>query len=171
MQKIVIQGWHAISAVYSREMGDDPIFALRQKFIESLKAGDIVGLVSLYADDVVIMSPNDSTLYGSAEAREWHQEYFQSFRIEAYSEPQRHALIEGDFATEWTTYMIAIVPVGSTGRIRDDGRFLTIWKRGTDGAWKIWQMMWNSEKPIGSGTNRYMWRAAQKDKRSQGSST
>lgn len=151
-------------------MVDDPIFASRQKFVESLKAGDIESVVSLCDGESVIMSPNDSTLYGPDEFREWLQEYFQTFRIEAYTEPQRRLVIEGDFATEWTTYMIAIAPPDG-GRIRDDGRFLTLWKRQSGGSWKIWQMMWNSEKPVGSGTNRYMWRARQKKKRSEGSST
>lgn len=151
-------------------MGDDPIFASREKFVESLKAGDIESVVSLCDRDAVIMSPNDSTLYGPDEFREWLEEYFQAFRIEAYTEPQRQLIIDSDFATEWTTYMIAIAPLDG-GRIRDDGRFLTLWKRQPDGAWKIWQMMWNSEKPVGSGTNRYMWRAGQKKKRSEESST
>ena len=64
--------------------------------------------------------------------------------------------------------MIAIAPVGGRNRIRDDGRFLTIWKRQTDGVWKMWQMIWNSTKPIGIGTNRYMWRFMQKKSRPPG---
>jgi ketosteroid isomerase-like protein len=148
-------------------MADDPIFPLRQKFVAAMKSGDIDGLVSLFADDVVVMSPNDSTLYGSAELREWLEEYFENFRVTALSEPARHIIMDGDYATEWTTYMVAIEPLTASGRMRDDGRFLTIWKR-QSGVWKIWQMMWNSEKPIGSGTNRYMWRKSQKKKRAKG---
>ena len=148
-------------------MADDPIFALRQKYIAAMKSGDIDVLVSTCTDDAVIMSPNDSTLYGTAEFREWLEEYVQSFRITALTEPSRQILVDGDFATEWTTYMIAIEPLAGPGRIRDDGRSLTIWKR-QGGTWKIWQMMWNSEKPIGSGTNRYMWRSSQKKKRAKG---
>jgi ketosteroid isomerase-like protein len=145
---------------------NDPIFALRQKYVTSMKSGDIDGIVSLFADDVVIMSPNDSTLYGAAEWREWLEEYIQNFRIAALSEPNREIIMDGDFATEWSSYMVAIEPLAGSGRMRDDGRSLTIWKRQGD-TWKIWRMMWNSEKPIGSGTNRYMWRKSQK-KRSKG---
>jgi ketosteroid isomerase-like protein len=147
-------------------MAEDPIFPLRQKFVAAMKSGDVDGLVSLFADDTVVMSPNDSTLYGSAELREWLQEYFENFRVAALSEPNRHIVMDGDYATEWTTYMVAIEPLAGSGRMRDDGRFLTIWKS-QSGTWKIWQMMWNSEKPIGSGTNRYMWRKSLKKKRSK----
>jgi ketosteroid isomerase-like protein len=148
-------------------MADDPIFALRQKYVAAMKSSDIDALVSLCTDDVVIMSPNDSTLYGSAEWREWLEEYVQNFRIAALDEPSRHVIIDGDFATERTTYMVAIEPLAGSRRIRDDGRSLTIWKRQGD-TWKIWQTMWNSEKPIGSGTNRYMWRNSLKKTRSKG---
>jgi ketosteroid isomerase-like protein len=148
-------------------MADDPILALRQKYIVAMKSGDVDVLLSLCTEDAVIMSPNDSTLYGATEFREWVEEYRQNFRIAALTEPNRHIIIDGDYATEWTTYMVAIEPLTGSGRIRDDGRSLTIWRR-QGGTWKIWQMLWNSEKPIGSGTNRYMWRSSQKKKRAKG---
>ena len=144
---------------------DDPILLYRQKFVDGLKACDIDTVISLATDDVVIMSPNDSTLYGRDEWKEWLEEYFQYFRFSAFTEPDRSVLFNGDYATECTTYMIAIIPVGGRNRIRDDGRMLTIWKRQPDGVWKYWQMMWNSTKPIGIGTNRYMWRFMQKKSR------
>jgi ketosteroid isomerase-like protein len=143
----------------------DPIFAYRQRFIEACKSADVETIVSLGADDIVVMSPNDSTLYGIAEWKDWLEEYFQFFRFVAFTEPERTIYIQDGFATECTTYMIAIRPVHGANRIRDDGRFLTIWKE-HQGQWKIWQAMWNSTKPIGIGTNRYMWRFMQKKGRS-----
>jgi len=70
--------------------------------------------------------------------------------------------MNGDFATEISSYMIAIGPVSGGRRIRDDGRQLTIWKRQADDSWKMWQTIWNSTRPIGIGTNRYMSRLMQK---------
>jgi len=40
---------------------------LRQALNEAGKAGDIDALISMYADDVIVMPPNDTTLYGRAE--------------------------------------------------------------------------------------------------------
>ena len=45
--------------------------------------------------------------------------------------------------------------VGWGERIRDDGRFLTVWKL-DDGVWRITQAMFNSMRPIGSGTSRFL---------------
>jgi ketosteroid isomerase-like protein len=146
---------------------EDPIFAYRQAFLKAFKAGDVDGLVSLAADNIVCMSPNDTTVYGKDEYRAWWEEYYQYFRVAAINEPERSVIVKGDFATEYSAYMLAIVPVSGGSRIRDDGRTLAIWKRQPDGEWKVWQMMWNSMKPIGSGTNRYMSRLMQKKSRPQ----
>ncbi len=110
------------------------------------------------------MPPNDTSLYGPAEVRDWWKEYFEYFRVTSITEPEREreVTITGEFAIEQTTYMIAITPVKGGTRIRDDGRMLTTWKRQTDGSWKMWRVIWNSVRPVGSGTNRYMSRLLQK---------
>src|SRR6185369_9861878 len=141
---------------------EDPLLSYRQEWIRAFKAGDVDGLVSLAADDIVCMSPNDTTVYGKDEFHDWWEEYFQYFKSVAFAEPERSVVVDGDFATEHSAYSLAIAPVSGGGRIRDDGRSLSIWKRQPDGSWKIWQMIWNSTNPIGSGTNRYMSRMLQK---------
>ena len=148
--------------VSSPSSNQDPIFTLRQAYINATKAGDIDQIVSLVTDDVIAMPPNDTTLYGRAEWRAWWEEYFQYFRIDALSEPEREVTVNGDFALERSGYMVAIVPAAGGSRIRDDGRFFSIWKRQPDGSWKMWQTMWSSVKPVGIGTNRYMSRLMQK---------
>jgi ketosteroid isomerase-like protein len=143
----------------------DPLFALHQSFNSACKAGDINTLATLAADDVVVMPPNDTTIYGRDEWRAWWEEYYQYFRLTALSETEREVAVNGDFAIERSGYMLAVVPASGGSRIRDDGRVLMIWKRQVDGSWKIWRMMWNSIKPIGIGTNRYMSRMMQKKAR------
>jgi hypothetical protein len=51
---------------------------------------------------------------------------------------------------------VTIVPKRQGARIRDDIRSLIVWKRDGDGTWKITQHIWNSVKPVGAGTNRFM---------------
>jgi ketosteroid isomerase-like protein len=144
---------------------EDPIFEYRQAFMKAAKAGDVQTLVSFAAEDIVSMSPNDCTVYGKAEYQAWWEEYFQYFRLVAFSEPERSLVINGDFAIEHSGYMVAVAPLSGGTRIRDDGRLLTIWKRQQDGSWKIWQTLWNSTNPIGIGTNRYISRLMQKKAR------
>ena len=148
-------------------MKDDPILSYRQAFMKAALACDVDGLVSLAADDIVSMSPNDSTVYGKAEYRAWWEEYFQYFQFDAFNEPERSVVVDGDYATEYSAFMVRIAQTSGARPMRDDGRSLTIWKRQPDGSWKIWQTMWNSIGPIGIGTNRYMSRLMQKKARPQ----
>jgi len=144
---------------------EDRIFEYRQAFFKATQAGDVDTLVSFAADDVVSMSPNDCTVYGKAEFQAWWEEYFQYFRLVAFNVQERSVTINGDFAIEHSAYMIAVASASDGTRIRDDGRIFAIWKRQPDGAWKIWQIMWSSTKPIGIGANRYMSRLMQKKAR------
>jgi ketosteroid isomerase-like protein len=104
-------------------------------------------------------------LFGPEEVGEWWKEYFEYFRITSITETEREVTINGDLAIHQSNYMIVITPMKGGTRIRDDGRFLRIWKRQPDGSWKMWRVMWNSIRPVGSGTNRYMSRLLQKKHR------
>jgi ketosteroid isomerase-like protein len=90
------------------------------------------------------------------------QDYFQHFKVTVLSGTERELQMIGDTAIEQLSYMVAIDPVGGGERIRDDGRSLTIWKREPDGVWRIAQTIWNSIRPIGAGTSRFLVRLKQK---------
>src|SRR5262245_8129904 len=98
---------------------DDPLFTYRQAFIEAFKAANVAALTSLAADDIVSLSPNDTSICGKAEYQAWCEEYFQYLRMVAFSEPELSVVINGDFATEQSAYMIAVARVNGEGRIRD----------------------------------------------------
>ena len=129
---------------------------------ELIQAADLEKIVSRFAEDAVVMPPNDSTLYGLAEVRAWWEEYFQYFRITSSVQTEREITVANDHMFDRTSASITIVPKESGARIQDDMRGLTIWKRQADGGWKISHQMWNSTKPVGSGTNRYMTRILHK---------
>jgi ketosteroid isomerase-like protein len=156
----------AILSTQSSKTGD-PLIVPRQYLLDALKARDIDKVVSLLDGDTVWMPPNDTSLYGLEEVKDWWKEYFEYFRITSITEPERELTICGELAIEHTTYMLAINPIKGGTRIRDDGRMLTIWKKQPDGSWKIWRAIWNSTRPVGSGTNRYMSRLLQKRNRSK----
>jgi uncharacterized protein (TIGR02246 family) len=140
---------------------ENPVTERRLAFIEAIKAGDIDRIAEFFTEDAVYMPPNDTTLYGRAEIAAWHEEYHQHFRVSAFTLPENDVKIDGDWAVEISSYMIAITPSPNGSRIRDDGRVMAIWTRQNE-SWKIWQQLWNSVKPVGIGTNRYMARLMQK---------
>lgn len=140
----------------------DPIIEYRRRYVDAVKAGDISRIEALLDDDIVSMPPNDTTLYGKEEARAWWEEYFQYFRLISLLESERDVTVVGDWAIERSAHSVTIAPRTGGTRIRDEGRMFTIWKRQPDGSWKVAQEIWNSIKPIGAGTNRFMSRMMQK---------
>jgi len=134
----------------------DPILASRNTWTEGMKAADVAKIGSVFCDDVVMMPPNETSLYGKDEAMEWYQEYYEHFRMTVLNGTERDVRIIGDQAIELWTYMVAIDPVRGGDRIRDDGRSLTVWRREPDGIWRVSETIWNSIRPIGSGTSRYL---------------
>ena len=139
----------------------DPVAESHQRFISAVLAADVPGIVSLYSENTVSMPHNDSTLYGRKELQEWHEEYFTDFRVETFAEIEREVTMFDGWAVERWAYMVAIQPLKGGERIRDDGRFLMLWKR-EGGLWQIEQSMMNSMRPIGSGTSRFLVRLKNK---------
>jgi ketosteroid isomerase-like protein len=136
---------------------NDPILEGHKIWVGVAKAADFDKLASILCDDIVMMPPNDTSLYGKAEVIEWFKEYFEHFQISNLTPTEREVFVAGeDVAIENWTYMVAIRPVDGSERIRDDGRFLMIWKKQADGTWKISHSIWNSIRPIGSGTSRFL---------------
>jgi ketosteroid isomerase-like protein len=146
----------------------DPIRAPHDLFIEACRNGDVESIASILTEDCVWMPANETTMYDRDEVREWFEEYFEYFRLAALAETERFVTVLGDCAFERWAYSVAIMPVRGGERIRDDGRFLMIWKRGSDGTWKISEFIANSMRPIGSGTSRFMVRMMQRGKPASG---
>ena len=145
-------------------MNNDPIAERHQLFFEASKRGDVETLVSLFCEEGVLMAPNETTLYGRSEVREWFEEYFQNFQITALGVTERDVTVLDGWAIERWAYTIAITPVSGGERIRDDSRWFKVWRRDPDGVWRVFQAMFNSIRPIGSGTSRFILRMSQRRK-------
>ena len=132
------------------------------QILKASLSGDLDTMVSLYADDAILMPPNDTTVFGKNEIRSWWEEYFTFFRVTSSVQTEHETTFAGDQVFERVAVFVTIVPKQHGARILDDIRSLTVWKREADGSWKISHQIWNSTKPVGSGTNRYMTRMLQR---------
>jgi ketosteroid isomerase-like protein len=139
----------------------DPILDAHLRFIDACRKGDVSLIMSFYADTAVMMPPNEPSLYGRKELEEWHREYYEAFKIITLDQTDREVVVFGDHAIERWSYLVAIQSLGGEDRIRDDGRFFTLWEQ-ADGVWRIAQTMFNSIRPIGSGTSRFLVRLKKK---------
>jgi len=146
-------------------MSEVAIEAAHQRVLEASLSGNLEDLVSLFADDAIVMPPNDTTLFGRSEVKAWWEEYFRYFKITSTVETEREVTFAGNQAFDRCAFSVTIVPNRHGPKIKDDIRSIVVWKRDTNESWKISHQIWNSVKPVGSGTNRYLTRMLQKKNR------
>ena len=141
---------------------DGPTVSLHEEVLKASLSHDINLILNVFTDDAILMPPNDTTVFGKDEIRSWWEDYFSFFRITSVKETERQMTVVGNQAFDRQSFSVTIVPKERGARILDDIRSLIVWRREADGTWRIAQQIWNSTKPVGSGTNRYMTRMLQK---------
>jgi ketosteroid isomerase-like protein len=120
--------------------------AIRQADANNVKlmnAKDWKGALALYAEDAMELPPNHAAAQGKAAIQAWLETLppFSNFQVQSLE-------IEGqaDLAYDRGTYSMTVTPAGVTP-IKDRGKYLTVWRKQTDGSWKVVRDIYNSDLP------------------------
>lgn len=124
---------------------------LRQQEITLFSGGDVEKMLSVFTDDLVIMPPNEAAVVGKEAARSWFQTMVQQFKIEGTYTSASDLTINGDWAFERMAFALKLTPTGGGAAIEDVGKGFHVYRRQSDGSWKIAQDIWNSDKPVPAG--------------------
>jgi ketosteroid isomerase-like protein len=109
--------------------------------------GDIAMFIQSLASDVWVFPPNAEPFQGPAAA--------DNFFARSYTQGTRNLQLtttglerSGGLAYETGTYNAEYPTPGQSGAMtRDYGKYVHIWKRGADGAWRIHLVTWSSNLP------------------------
>lgn len=109
--------------------------------------GDMAGFIQPYAPDVWVFPPNAQPFQGPAAAHE----YF----TRDYTEGTRNLQLtttgldrQGPMAYETGIYTADYPTPGQAGAMsRDNGKYVHVWKRDPEGAWRIHLAAWSSNLP------------------------
>lgn len=107
----------------------------------ALNAPDIDALTELYTRDTRLMPPNDETGTGHEAVRA-----IFGGMIDAGAGGTTEiveAEVIGDIG-----YIVGTYAITAGGEIVDTGNYTEIWKRETDGRWRIANDIWNSDRPV-----------------------
>lgn len=119
---------------------------LRQQYMVAQDAGDVEGCLSFWADDCVLMPPNEPAVVGKDAGRSWYRSAFDQFKIDftvAFDEIE----VVGDWSFARGSYKGALIPKAGGESIQDNGKYLEIHRRQPDGSWKFACHMWSSDNP------------------------
>jgi ketosteroid isomerase-like protein len=98
-----------------------------------------------YAEDAVVLPPNGPAVQGWALMESW----FAAFPPMSDFGPQ---IIEvegrGDLAFVRGTYSMMLTLPGAAEPTNDTGKYIEIWRKQTDGSWRVVRDMFNSDLPL-----------------------
>jgi len=122
------------------------------QYTVAMNTGDLELWLSLHADDVVKMPPDEPAIFGKEELRANNEPVFNNFTLEMVLYPEE-AQVDGELGFAWGNYTLSLTPIitnsqkagGDTAYL--DGKYLTICKRQADGSWKIYIDCYNSNVP------------------------
>ncbi len=121
------------------------IQAQRQAFEQAVNVGDWITAASIYEEDGIAMPPNSPAWRGRIAIKD---------ALTAGPALGDFVLSDGqfittrDYAIVTGTYRIVVMPPGATVAIPDTGKYVEVWRRQPDGAWKLAQDIWNSDRSI-----------------------
>lgn len=113
--------------------------------------GDAEAVVRFYAEDAVLLPPNDSPVVGKAAIRARYKEGFRRFRFDISSTSDETEAF-GEWAFDRGTTSGRMVPKGNEAPRKVHDKYVMILHKRADGSWKIARLIWNSAEPATPGS-------------------
>ena len=120
---------------------------LRSDWTEAYNAGDIDGLVAMYADDYVDYPNNAPSTSGRAGARVKLEAQLTGMTASTVVTSEELQLL-GDHAFDRGTFKATLVPDAGGDPVLVDGRYFVILRREADGSWRIARSVDNTPVPL-----------------------
>lgn len=133
-----------------KEIDDSKDIALNKLLVEKWDEfqanGDFDSVIDLYLDNAIRMNPNTPALAGKEAIRSSFVSFYENNNFEFKNTPV-DVFIAGDYAIIRGIYKGYTESKSDDIKFRDEGKWMTIRKRQSDGSWKILFDIWNSDLP------------------------
>lgn len=115
---------------------------------ESMLTNDVEKAMPFYADDAVSMPPNFPTNKGREAIKAGITQMMQSgMKVTAANFTVTEVEAAGKIAYEVGEYDMTMTMPGM-GEMKDNGKYVAVWKQQADGSWKVHAEIWNTSVPI-----------------------
>jgi ketosteroid isomerase-like protein len=118
------------------------------RLLAGLRADNADSVLTLMADEVMIMPPNEPVLKGKAAVAAWYQQLLTQVRTSSLTISDREVTIGGDYATDISSFEWVLAPVAGGEPITERGTYMQLWHRGPGGQWLMSRELWNSLAPL-----------------------
>ena len=129
----------ADSAVYARTRSD---------YIAAWKSGAADRVAGMYTSDAVAMYPNQPAITGNAAIRDYYQQFFAEYVPGNFEISSDEVIIADNLAIDRGRYKLSITPKAGGAAINDEGKYLVVFQRQSDGSYKVARDIDNSNAPL-----------------------
>ena len=127
-----------------RDEDIDAIKQLAADWRSGWLAGDADLLLSLYADEPVLMPQDQPAVVGKDAIRSLYQSVLKEFDFKSEG-TLKEVEVSGDWGYFWSTYTLTATPKAGGKRIKSAGKSVFIVRRKPGRAWKIARLIDNSD--------------------------
>lgn len=107
-------------------------------------AGNAELLLSLYADEPVLMPQDHPAVIGKEAIRPMYESLLKDYEIQSESK-LIEVEVSGDWGYFWSAYTLTATPKSGGKQVKSTGKSVFIVRRGSVGAWRIARLIDNSD--------------------------
>ena len=104
---------------------------------------DLDAKLRLFTADAVLMAPGGQTVVGEQAIRAWHEAAWQENTVNECSGTVDEVQVQGGWGFARGTFTATLTPASGSAPIQENGAFINIVQRQTDGSWKLARVIWN----------------------------
>ena len=114
-------------------------------YLAAMNAADWARVAQSFSEDGVRIPPNEEPHEGREAIESWLAgiEELTSYEL-------TRDMVDGADGIAYVRgrYAITLRPVGAPAPVSDQGDFLEVWRKESDGAWRIIEAIWNTRLPM-----------------------
>jgi uncharacterized protein (TIGR02246 family) len=126
------------------------IRALESEWVEAVKSNDVARFVSYYADDASVFAPNAPIATGQAAIRKLYESLMRAPGFSLTFKSDKVVITNAaDMAHTQGAYRLTMNDAQGRPQV-EIGKFVVVWRKQADGAWKVFADIFNSDFPAAS---------------------
>ncbi len=126
------------------------INAVNEKVVAAMNSRDAAALAAIYADDAIMMNPGQAAVEGKQAIQAAYEAMAKETPADVVFAMQPLSPLETQVAGDWAyqrgNYTVTITPKSGKAMERSF-KYLNIYKRQSDGSWKVYRDISNDNNP------------------------
>ncbi|HEX4997738.1 MAG TPA: SgcJ/EcaC family oxidoreductase [Terriglobia bacterium] len=123
-----------------------PIDKVRTDFSDAFNAGDAARVAGLYTADGVVMPAHQPAITGHDAIENYNKQMFDMYTAKISITPAE-TKVYGDRGMDRGTFTLELTPKAGGNPIMDEGKYLVLLQRQSDGSWKVTHDIDNTNLP------------------------